>query len=192
MKHVGIEVSPATLPADLTAALDTYGVEISLPANLQPSTHRVFLRVPLSYVQHWTGPGGKGLFGTDPVEAIEGPPDSRTDPELYPSLCVKLVESPATPRDIFTRQMPDEYYNTETVTINRTPFTIERKRPEQPPEKKTRWPFFVDAEMILIIDIDGHKWVTTFHPCANPNAAPKNQRRRTYEEIECLRLSLSE
>jgi hypothetical protein len=185
MKHVGIEVSPDTLASDLKAALDTYGVEIALPDRLQPATHRVHLRIPLVYVQNWSGRGG--LYGEVPVEAIEGPPDSRTNPDLYPWLIVKLTEQPPSPADIFTRQMPPEYHNTEVVTIAGQAVRVDR--PPQPPAKLQRWPFFVDAEMVLTIDIDGHKWTTTFHPCANPGAAPKNQRRRTYEEIECLKLS---
>lgn len=157
MKNVTIEVTPTSRASDLRAALATYGVEIALPDKIQPAGNRVFLRVPLAYIQNW-----RQLFGDEAVEALEGPPDSRTSPELYDWLTVKLVETPPSPRSL---QMPPA--------------------PGQEPEPDyTRWPFYVDAEMVITINLDGRKWVATFHPFANPQS--KKPKRRLYRELDCI------
>jgi hypothetical protein len=159
MKNVTIEVSPTTKASDLRAALATYGVEIALPDKIQPAGNRVFLRVPLSYIQNW-----RQLFGEDYVEALEGPPESRTNPELYDWLTVKLVEAPPSPLDYRTPPTPGE----------------------EPEPDYSRWPFYVESEMVMTVNLDGRKWTATFHPFRDPRA--KKPKRLLYQERDCIYL----
>jgi hypothetical protein len=157
MKNVNTEVSPTTRASDLRAALATYGVEIALPDKIQPATHRVMLSVPLAYIQNW-----KQLFAEEPVEALEGPPDARTSPNLYDWLTVKLVQRPPSPMDF--RQRP--------------------AKSRAPEPDYSRWPFYVESEMIITINLDGRKWVATFHPFRDPRA--KKPKRLLYQERDCI------
>lgn len=133
---VSVNASAETLVTDLRAALDTYGLEISLPEELQPPS-RVFLRVPLFYIQQWDR-----MFGEHPVEALEGTPDSRTPPELFKHLTVRLIQAPPSPRDLM---MPPPAGH-------------------EPEPDFTRWPFTVQSEMILTIEIGEQKYTATFRP----------------------------
>lgn len=156
MKNVEVNASADTTVTDLRAALDTYGVEITLPDELQPEGKPVLMTVPLFYIDRWAQ-----LFGDNPVEALEGVPGRPTAPDLYEHLTLTLVDTPT------------------VIPVNLVGTADFR-----------RWPFFVEHDMTITIQLDAHRWTATFKPRHTLKLFGRVYQtpfRKYYSELECTK-----